>query len=167
MAFSEIAAWVGLVLALVLGILCFALNSRLGTIERQYKALMRGSSSSSGHSLSIGEALSSQGERLEATRTDLTALQQKVGGMDVLLTRSVQHVGLVRYNPFQDTGGDQSFALALLDKRGDGVVVSSLHSRTMTRFYAKPIKSGASTTSLSEEEVQALQQALGTQSPKT
>jgi hypothetical protein len=68
---------------------------------------------------------------------------------------------LVRYNPFQDTGGDQSFALALLDKRGDGVVVSSLHSRTMTRFYAKPIKGGVSPLSLSEEEVQAVQQAMG------
>jgi hypothetical protein len=73
----------------------------------------------------------------------------------------VQHVGLVRYNPFQDTGGDQSFALALLDKQGDGVVISSLHSRTMTRFYAKPIKAGIAVVSLSEEEVKAVQQAFG------
>jgi hypothetical protein len=80
--------------------------------------------------------------------------------MNVLVTHSVQHVGLVRYNPFQDTGGDQSFALALLDKQGDGVVISSLHSRTMTRFYAKPIKGGVAVVSLSEEEVTAVQQAF-------
>jgi hypothetical protein len=111
--------------------------------------------------MSIGEALSRQGQGLEMTRSDLAALQKKVGEMDVLLGQSVQHVGLVRYNPFQETGGDQSFALALLDKHGDGVVVSSLHSRTVTRFYAKPIKGGNATSSLSEEEVKAVQQAIG------
>ena len=73
----------------------------------------------------------------------------------------MQHVGLVRYNPFQDTGGDQSFAIALLDQHGDGVVFSSLHNRSLTRIYAKPVKGGASALSLSEEEVQAVQQALG------
>jgi hypothetical protein len=122
---------------------------------------MRGSSGSGTLSPSLGELVSGQSERLELTRADVTALQKKFADMDVLLTQSVQHVGLVRYNPFQETGGDQSFALALLDKRGDGVVVSSLHSRSVTRFYAKPVKSGTSAASLSEEEVQAVQQAMG------
>jgi hypothetical protein len=66
----------------------------------------------------------------------------------------------VRFNPFADTGGDQSFALALLDAKGNGVVVSSLHTRTATRFYAKPVAGGASTLSLSDEEVRALKQAM-------
>ena len=159
MSFNELATWIALGLAIVLAIVCFVLNSRLDRVERQYRALMRGSSSMGG--ISLGELVSGQGERLEQTRSDLTALQKRVTDMDVLVTRSVQHVALVRYNPFQDTGGDQSFALALLDKRGDGVVVSSLHSRTMTRYYAKPVKGGTSALSLSEEEVQAVQQALG------
>jgi hypothetical protein len=159
MPFSEMATWIALGLAIVLGILCLVLSLRLGRIERQYRALMRGSSSTGGPSL--GELLSGQGERLEQTRSDLSTLQKKVSDMDVLVTQSVQHVALVRYNPFQDTGGDQSFALALLDKRGDGVVISSLHSRTMTRFYSKPIKGGTSALSLSEEEVKAVQQAMG------
>jgi len=159
MSFNELATWLALGLAILLAIVCFVLNSRLGRVERQYRALMRGSSSMGG--ISLGELVSGQGERLEQTRSDLTALQKRVTDMDVLVTRSVQHVALVRYNPFQDTGGDQSFALALLDKRGDGVVVSSLHSRTMTRYYAKPVKGGTSALSLSEEEVQAVQQAMG------
>jgi hypothetical protein len=160
MSFAEIAAWTALGLALVLGVLCLVLNLRLGRIERQYRALMRGSSGTGAQSLSIGELLSGQGERLELTRADVSTLQKKIADMDVLVTQSVQHVGLVRYNPFQETGGDQSFALALLDKRGDGVVVSSLHSRTVTRFYAKPVKGGVAASSLSEEEVQAVQQAM-------
>jgi hypothetical protein len=159
MSFNELATWIALGLAILLAIVCFVLNSRLGRVERQYRALMRGSSSMGG--ISLGELVSGQGERLEQTRSDLTALQKRVTDMDVLVTRSVQHVALVRYNPFQDTGGDQSFALALLDKRGDGVVVSSLHGRTMTRYYAKPVKGGTSALSLSEEEVQAVQQAMG------
>ncbi len=161
MSFGEIAAWVALGLALALGVLCLVLSSRLGRVERQYNSLMRGTPGTGEGRLSIGELVAGQSERLETARADLAALQKRVADMDVLVSQSVQHVGLVRYNPFQDTGGDQSFALALLDKRGDGVVISSLHSRTMTRFYAKPIKGGTATLSLSEEEAQAVQQALG------
>ncbi len=161
MSLSEIAAWVGLVLVLALGTFCLGLGSRLSRVERQYKALMRGSIAPGEQGLSIGEALVRQGEGLELARSDLAALQKRVVDMNVLVSHSVQHVGLVRYNPFQDTGGDQSFALALLDKQGDGVVISSLHSRTMTRFYAKPIKAGIAVVSLSEEEVKAVQQAFG------
>ncbi|MEO8287756.1 MAG: DUF4446 family protein [Chloroflexota bacterium] len=160
MSFNELAAWIALGLALVLGVLYIVQALRLGRIERQYRTLMRGTPGAAGLRLSIGELVAGQGERLEVARAELAALQKKVGDMDVLLSHSVQHVGLVRYNPFQETGGDQSFALALLDNRGDGVVISSLHSRTMTRFYAKPIKASASPLSLSAEEVQAVQQAM-------
>ena len=58
--------------------------------------------------------------------------------------RAFQRVGLVRYNPFEETGGNQSFALALLDADGDGWVLSSLHARTGTRVYAKAIVGGRS-----------------------
>jgi hypothetical protein len=74
-------------------------------------------------------------------------------------------VGLVRFNPFEDTGGNQSFALALLDGRGDGFVVSSLHARAGTRVYAKAVTDGRSDGALSEEESDALRRALATRSP--
>jgi hypothetical protein len=64
--------------------------------------------------------------------------------------------GLVRFNPFPDTGGNQSFALALLDESDDGVVISSLHSRTGTRIYAKGVLGGKADTSLSAEEQEAI-----------
>jgi hypothetical protein len=73
----------------------------------------------------------------------------------------IQKVGLVRFNPFKDTGGDQSFTLALLDGEGDGIVVSSLHSRTGTRVYAKPIlKEKADEHQLSKEEKEAVEKAI-------
>lgn len=71
-----------------------------------------------------------------------------------------QKIGLVRFNPFKDTGGDQSFALALLDGNDNGVVISSLHSRVGSRWYAKTVVSGkGSEHELSEEELKAIKQA--------
>jgi len=75
--------------------------------------------------------------------------------------RAVQHIGIVRFNPFEDTGGNQSFALALLDSQRDGFVVSSLHSRQNTRIYLKAITAGRSETALSDEESEALRKAGG------
>lgn len=72
----------------------------------------------------------------------------------------IQKVGLLRFNPFGDTGGDQSFVLALLDGHQDGVVISSLHSRSATRWYAKKIKDGKGEQhELSEEERKAIKLA--------
>lgn len=55
---------------------------------------------------------------------------------------SLQHLTLKRFNPFGDTGGDQSFILAILDGNNDGIVITSLHSRENTRFYVKSVKGG-------------------------
>ena len=73
--------------------------------------------------------------------------------------RTFQRVGLVRYNPFEETGGNQSFALALLDAAGDGWVLSSLHARAGTRVYAKAITAGRADAGLSAEETAAIDQA--------
>jgi hypothetical protein len=73
---------------------------------------------------------------------------------------SLQHVGMVRFNPFEDTGSDQSFAIALLDDRRDGIVLSSLHGRGQTRVFAKPVEGGESTHQLSDEEAQAIRVAI-------
>ena len=79
--------------------------------------------------------------------------------------RAVQRVGLVRFNPFEDTGGNQSFALAMTDANGDGVVVSSLHARAGTRVYGKAVVAGRSDAALSDEEAEALRLALATTPP--
>lgn len=64
----------------------------------------------------------------------------------------LQKIGVVRFNPFRGEGGNQSFSIALLDEKDDGVVVTSLYSKEGGRVYAKEIKSGASEYTLSEEE---------------
>jgi hypothetical protein len=72
----------------------------------------------------------------------------------------IQKIGFVRFNPFPQTGGDQSFCLVLLDEKDNGFVLSSLHSRDTTRFYAKTIKNGkADGYELSKEERKAIKNA--------
>jgi hypothetical protein len=79
---------------------------------------------------------------------------------EVQLRSAIQRVGLVRFNPFEETGGNQSFALALLDEGGNGLVISSLHARSGTRIYAKALTAGRAETTLSTEETEAVRIAL-------
>ena len=74
----------------------------------------------------------------------------------------IQRLGLLRFNPYGDTGGDQSFAVALLDKDGNGVVVTSLHSRSTTRVFAKPVILGRPEKyEFSKEETEVVKKAMG------
>ena len=78
-----------------------------------------------------------------------------------LSQRSIHKVGIIRFNPFKDIGGDQSFALALLDGKDSGLVLSSLHTREGTRVYSKPITKGESEKyTLTEEERSAIKNAI-------
>ncbi len=76
----------------------------------------------------------------------------------------LQKQSLIRFNPFEDAGGDQSFVIALLDGRDNGFVISSLHARGSTRVYAKAVIAGKSQThQFSKEEKEAVEKALRTQ----
>ena len=84
--------------------------------------------------------------------TSVDDLTTRTPVLEAASRKAFSRVGLVRYNPFEETGGNQSFALALLDASGDGWVLSSLHARSGTRVYAKAIAGGRSDAALSEEE---------------
>lgn len=72
---------------------------------------------------------------------------------------AITHVGLVRFDAFDDTGGKQSFALALIDDEADGVMLTGLHARQATRVFVKDIRGGVSDAPLSDEEERALRAA--------
>ncbi len=88
-----------------------------------------------------------------------TKLLDMVTDMDATMSRNIQKVGLVRYNPFDEMGGNLCFALALLDRKDNGVVLNGIHSRTGSFTYAKPIELGVSTYILSQEEIKAVEVA--------
>ncbi len=72
---------------------------------------------------------------------------------------AIQKVGLVRFNPFDDGGGNFSFSLALLDNRNNGVIITSMYGRQQNRIYSKKINAGVSESALTKEEQQAITEA--------
>jgi len=88
---------------------------------------------------------------------DLQVVVRKIGQN---IRNHIQKIGFIRFNPFLQTGGDQSFVLSLLDDKDNGFVLSSLHSRDTTRFYAKTVKNGKGDDyQLSKEEKKAIKNA--------
>jgi hypothetical protein len=140
-----LAGIIGLAIAVIV------LGRRLETATRAYRDLVDEASGGS-----LGATLAGQTARVEAVDTRLGELTATYGALEARSRGSLQHVGLVRFNPFDDTGSDQSFAIALLDADHNGIVVSSLHGRAGTRVFAKPITSGQATHALSDEESEAL-----------
>lgn len=98
--------------------------------------------------------------RVGAVQIRVNDLEKILGELNHKSKRHISKVGIVRFNPFDDTGGDQSFTLALLDDADDGIVISSLHGRERTRIYAKPVRSGDPVEyEFSEEEKEAIRKA--------
>lgn len=94
--------------------------------------------------------------RKESKKTKVDLDEVKEAGL-----LHVSRFGLLRYNPYEDTGGDQSFTVALLDMRGSGFVLTSLHARSQTRVFAKPITDGKSSKyRLSKEEEEVVKKAM-------
>ncbi len=88
-------------------------------------------------------------------------LESRLEEIAKLANAGFHKVGFIRYNPFGDVGGNQSFSLCLLDSADNGFVISSIHSREGTRVYSKTVISGASEYNLSEEEKKVIQIAKG------
>ena len=148
---AGILALVGLVLALLgLGGVVFLL-ARQQRLLGQYQHLMAGTSGGN-----LEQALNDHVTQVRETAAQVEAVDRLARRLEEAAYFSVQHMGVVRYNPFHDTGGDQSFAIALVDGHGNGVVLSSLHGRDATRVYAKPLQKWESTYSLTDEERQAI-----------
>jgi hypothetical protein len=96
-------------------------------------------------------------ERLEGAVRKLALGERHLGE---LAQESIRRVGLVRFDAFEDMGGRLSFSAAFLDGHGDGVVITSINGRQDTRCYAKRVSGGSSPHNLSDEERQAIREAL-------
>jgi hypothetical protein len=148
------------VVVLALAFAVVGLIRRVRRLGQRLATLTQG-----GDESSLEDVLGSHLERVRQVVKDVDAVGTRAAVLERDLQASFSRVGIVRFNPFEDTGGNQSFALALLDGRGDGFVVSSLHARAGTRVYAKAIAGGSSEAALSDEEAEALRQALAKPAP--
>lgn len=126
----------------------YALARRLRRLERRLDAVL----AAGGEVAAAGDpALRARIARVEGQ------LEACLGRLDGAISR----VGVVRFNAFTDVGGEQSYAVALLNDRGDGIVLSSLFGREQSWTYAKPVRGGSSPYPLSREEQRAIARALG------
>lgn len=95
-------------------------------------------------------------DEVSAIKQDNSEIKAYYTKLDYDIGSGIQKVGLVRYNAFQNVGSDLSFALALLDRENNGVVLNGLYGAESSNIYAKPIKNGTSTYKLSQEEEEAI-----------
>lgn len=99
-------------------------------------------------------------EIISSVDSDVQELFSISNQLHQLGSRSLHKCAVLRFNPFKETSGNQSFAVALLDGKGSGVVLSSLHTRESTRVFAKPVKQGvADGFPFTEEEKAVIREA--------
>jgi len=90
----------------------------------------------------------------------INEISKQIINIQEVVKNHIQKIGVVRFNPFKELGGDHSFALAMLDGKDNGFIVTGLHTRERTRVYVKVIRRGKSVVELSREEKKALNEAL-------
>jgi hypothetical protein len=141
-------------ISLILLIWLVVINSKLSKFKKAYLSLQ---SFMDGNSLDrlLGDYLS----EVEQLRKGLKDSEKRIEKTEAKLRASVDRTELIRFNAFENMGSDLSFALALLNQEGNGVVLSSINSREESRVYAKPLTNGESSYHLSEEEKKAITKA--------
>jgi hypothetical protein len=107
----------------------------------------------------IDQLLASQMQRLDRIGDEVMAQAGRLRHLEADARHMVQRVGIVRFNPFEETGGNQSFVVALLDGDWNGILLTSLHARAGTRVYLRTVIGGRCDVTLSAEETEALRQA--------
>ncbi|CUH95783.1 hypothetical protein P22_1863 [Propionispora sp. 2/2-37] len=162
--FSELTVWVSAniqIVLMVMTVLIFLaliifinINIKLAQMNRRYRKLMQGVDGSN-----LEKLLLSHIEEVRDAVQKVDTLTLTCRNLETISRACVQQVGIVRFNAFEDTGSDLSFAIALLDAQDNGVVISSIFGRNESRTYAKPIIKGKSQYFLTDEEKDALEQA--------
>lgn len=126
---------------------------RLRRLNLRINALVRGAE---GHNLE--QTLTAHLGKVENAEKRMDSLEQAIGVLQAQMPTCLQRVHLLRYDAFEDVGGEQSFSLALLNAQGDGVVLTSVYSRMDVRVYAKYIQGGRASHALSQEEERLLRE---------
>lgn len=124
---------------------------RLARQFRRYRALVEKAGPQG-----LGDALAACARMVETVDESLAEIRRRQRELERQLRSCVRTPGVVRFNAFDDVGSDLSYACALLDAKGDGVVLSGLFGRHEARTYAKPVKDGDSSYHLTDEEKEAI-----------
>ena len=142
------------IVASFFGLSSLYLAIKLHRLSALYRKMMQGADGQSIEQMMLGRI--SEIEELKQAVADLQAKHQSLSEDSL---NHIQRMGLIRFNAFDNTGSDLSFALAMTDAARNGFVLSGIYGREESRVYAKPIVDGESTYMLTKEEKLALQAA--------
>ncbi len=137
-----------------LGVIAY-LFLRTRRLELECELLLRGSEGTN-----FVEIVNDNIDQVHGLMEEVNALSERYAAVLRRVAGAVQHVGVVRFDAFRDLGGLLSFAVALLDDRGNGLVLSSIYGRSESRTYAKPVIERSSPYELSPEEREAIRLAM-------
>ena len=157
--FESIQPWIGMVtIVLVIAVLvyCVILHIRLGSLKKKYDFFMQGDNGTS-----LERKLSVEVSEIRDAAKGLESLLTEQAAIRNTQSNTIQKIGFIKYNAFENIGNDLSFALTLLDGNNNGICISSIYGRNESRIFSKPIVKGKSLVSLSQEELESLNEALG------
>ena len=157
--FESIQPWIGVVtIVLVIAVLvyCVILHIRLGSLKKKYDFFMQGDNGAS-----LERKLSVEVSEIRDAAKGLESLLTEQAAIRNTQSNTIQKIGFIKYNAFENIGNDLSFALTLLDGNNNGICISSIYGRNESRIFSKPIVKGKSLVSLSQEELESLNEALG------
>jgi len=146
--FELVGLSVGLIWLIILSVLFWKISSHYNNLTKN--------ASKKSLSAILDEVL----KQIDLSKKDVDILKNRCDKIEKDGLLHIQKIGLLRFNPFKDTGGDQSFILSLIDANDTGVVISGLYSRSGTRWYAKRVVGGRGIEhELSDEEKKAIKEA--------
>lgn len=149
---------IGMIAAIVLlALFLFALWVKNSKLKKKLDFFLEDNSDDD--PVSLEQKIEDYANEVKAIRNKYNEIYKMTEDMNKNMQYCVQKVGVVRYNPFDEMGGNLCFSVAILDGRDDGVVFNGIHSRTGSFTYAKPIQRGVSPYTLSDEEVEAIDKA--------
>ena len=143
-------------LAILLLLYCLVLQSKINSLAKRYDYFMRGKNGSS-----LERKLAVEVKELRDAAETMEDLFQQQQVIRDTQHNTFQKIGFIKYNAFENIGNDLSFALTLLDGNNNGICISSVYGRSESRIFSKPIVKGKSLVSLSQEELESLNEALG------
>ena len=151
--------WVvaGAVVIVVLFLYCILLQTKINALTKRYDYFMAGE-----NGVSLERKLAVEVKELRDAAESIEQLFQQQQAIHTTQQNTFQKIGFVKYNAFENIGNDLSFALTLLDGNNNGVCISSVYGRSESRIFSKPIVKGKSLVGLSQEEMESLNDALGT-----
>lgn len=150
------------IIFIAIGAVAVAFTIWMIWLETRLKRIFRGNGAKNLETL-----LANLAKDIDEMKTKIRVNETSVVGLQKELEQSNRHVGIVRFNAFQEAGGNQSFAIAALDDKRNGFVLSTIHNRESNRVYAKPIINAGSEFHLSEEEKEAITRALAREIPSS